>query len=77
METVLGNIVALVVFALAVAHLVAAPRSWGTLGFYRQSWRFITRDPKRDKSLDRRLALTNGIGVVTLLLVVLLLALSG
>ena len=77
MEDALGYIVALAVFALAVAHVVAAPRSWGTLGFYRQSWRFITRDPDRDKSLDRRLALTNGIGVTALALVVLFLVLAG
>lgn len=77
MEDALGYIVALVVFALAVAHLVAAPRSWGTLGFYRQSWRFITRDPERDKSLDRRLALTNGIGVAALAIVVLFVVLAG
>ena len=77
MEDALGYIVALVVFALAVAHFVAAPRSWGTLGFYRQSWRFITRDPTRDKSLDRRLALTNGIGVAALAIIVLFVVLAG
>ncbi|WP_412067206.1 hypothetical protein [Rubrivirga sp. IMCC43871] len=77
MEDALGYIVALVVFALAVAHLVAAPRSWGTLSFYRQSWRFFTRDPERDKSLDRRLAFTNGIGVTALAIVILFLVLAG
>ena len=76
MQNALGYIVALVVFALAVAHVVVAPRSWGTLGFYRQSWQFITRDPERDKSLDRRLALTNGIGAGALAIVLLFLVLA-
>ena len=77
MQDALGYIVALVVFAMAVAHIVAAPKSWGTLGFYRQSWRFITRDPDRDKSLDRRLAITNGIGVAALAIIGLFVALAG
>ena len=77
MGEALGYIVALAVFALAVAHVVAAPKSWGTLGFYRQSWQFITRDPERDKSLDRRLALTNVIGLAALAVVIAFLVLAG
>ena len=77
METAIGYIVALVVFALMVAHLSAVPKSWGTCDFYRQSWQHVTRDPERDKSLDRRFALTNGIGVAVLAMVILFLVLAG
>ena len=69
METALSYIVTLALVVLLIVQLVTAPKSWGTREFYRQTWALLTRDAQRDTSLDRRIILSNGAGVVALLLV--------
>ena len=67
MEHILGPLLVIALSAAAIAQLIVAPKSWGTRAFYRQTWALLTRDPQRDRSLDRRLAWSNGIGITALL----------
>ena len=77
LETVLAVLLVCTLSVAAIVQLAAAPKSWGTWDFYRQTWAFVKRDPNRDKSLDKRLAVSNGVGLAALALIAIYIAVYG